>query len=358
MDELKVLFCPFYPAVPYQQRLCDALAEHQVVVRGVPSLGIERPTFADELDSWRPDVLHLHWLHPWFLEPGLVATLARSRAFLAQLKTARRQHAGLVWTAHNLVNHDQVHPRIDAAVTRRVAGSVDAIIAHGEGAREALVEFCGESIRERVHIIPMGHAIDDYENDLGPGQARDELGIGAEQTAFLFLGRIRGYKGVFDLLEAFESSALAPRAVLHIAGKTSGDRLRIRLKKRCGRTAGVQLHYGFVPDERMQVFLNGADFVVLPYREILSSAAALLAASFGRAHIAPDLPCFREVLSADGGIWYRADDPRALEQALREAHERRGEATDMGQKNLEQVRCWSWADAARRTASLYRRILA
>ncbi len=56
----------------------------------------------------------------------------------------------------------------------------------------------------------------------------------------------------------------------------------------------MTVHEGYVPDDRLDLFLNAADRVVLPYTEILTSGAAILAMSFGRPIIAPDRGALRD----------------------------------------------------------------
>jgi len=357
MNRLNVLFAPFYTAVPYQRRLADALKQHGVDVHGAPSVGLLRPRFIESFRELRPDLLHLHWLHPWFLEPGLWATLGRARDFFAQLREVRAGGAGLIWTAHNLVNHDRLHVRLDTRVTRRVALLSDAVIVHGPAAKERVVEFCGDAVSDKVEVIPLGNHIGGVPNDIDRDAARAELGLDRNQIVLLFLGRIRKYKGVFDLLRAFAEAPPGPAVTLLIAGKTHGDRARIRLKRRCKRTEQVELHYGYVQDERVQVFMNAADFVVLPYHDILSSDATLLATSFARAVIAPRLPCLTEHLHAEGGVLYDPQDPSGLKSAIRTAIARVDQAREMGRRNLEVAKQTPWSRSAELTNQLYRRVL-
>ena len=357
MSRVKVLFAPFYDAVPYQQRLSDELAPHGVEVHGAPSVGLEQPTFIEQVRELRPELLHLHWLHPWFLEAGLFATLRRTRGFLAQIREARALGARVIWTAHNLINHERLHVRVDSYVTRKVARGADAIIAHGQAARQRLVEFCGNQISERIEIIPLGHHIGESANTIDRNSARSELGLEANQIVLLFLGRIRNYKGVAELLEAFLEAAPGASCKLLIAGKTHGDEARLQLKRRCKQTPNVELHYGFVPDDRIQVFMNAADFVVLPYRDILSSDATLLATSFAKAVIAPRLACLTEYIHGEGGVLYDPGDPSGLTGAIRNAVERVGEAEAMGRRNLEVAQLTPWSRSAELTNALYRRVV-
>jgi len=103
--------------------------------------------------------------------------------------------------------------------------------------------------------------------------------------------------------------------------------------------------------------MNAADVVVLPYRHILSSGAALLAMSFGKPCIAPGIGCLADVLDASGAFLY---DPKR-EAGLFESMQRAVEAGDllgrMGAHNRERVLQWTWARAAEATKALYKRCL-
>ncbi|MDY7008651.1 MAG: hypothetical protein SWX82_33215 [Cyanobacteriota bacterium] len=42
----------------------------------------------------------------------------------------------------------------------------------------------------------------------------------------------------------------------------------------------IKLKFGFVPDKKLQEYFRAANFVVLPFKDILNSGNALLALSF------------------------------------------------------------------------------
>jgi glycosyltransferase involved in cell wall biosynthesis len=55
----------------------------------------------------------------------------------------------------------------------------------------------------------------------------------------------------------------------------------------------------------VQLFFRAADFVVLPYRDILNSGAALLALSFNRPVLVPNQGAMGELQSSAGAEWVR-----------------------------------------------------
>jgi glycosyltransferase involved in cell wall biosynthesis len=58
----------------------------------------------------------------------------------------------------------------------------------------------------------------------------------------------------------------------------------------------------FIPDDDIQIYMNAADVVILPYTDILTSGAAILAMSFGKPVIAPAVKCITETIDDKGGF--------------------------------------------------------
>jgi glycosyltransferase involved in cell wall biosynthesis len=65
--------------------------------------------------------------------------------------------------------------------------------------------------------------------------------------------------------------------------------------------------------------MNAADVVVLPYRAVLTSGAAMLAFSFDRGIVAPRLGCLLELERTGAAILYDPDAPDGLAGALERA---------------------------------------
>ena len=112
----------------------------------------------------------------------------------------------------------------------------------------------------------------------------------------MFLGLIRPYKGVEDLIEAFLKISNSNTRLL-IAGRVFGiNNYESRLNELTKSNCRIKLFLDFIPDEDIQVFLNACDIFVLPYKDITTSGAAFLAMSFGRPIIAPNISSFKEVI--------------------------------------------------------------
>ena len=112
----------------------------------------------------------------------------------------------------------------------------------------------------------------------------------------------------------------------------------------------------FIPAEELQVYLNAADVVVLPYKDILTSGAAVLAMSFGKPVIAPKLGCVAELIEEGvGGFLYDPEDEDGLLNAMRKAITANLRA--LGEYNLQKARELDWLRAAKATLEVYQRCL-
>ena len=128
---------------------------------------------------------------------------------------------------------------------------------------------------------------------------------------------MRPYKGVDALVGAFARLCpTRPEARLILAGRQAAS-LEARYIVPSPQLLLVPRH---VEDATVQYVLRAADFVVLPYRRILTSGAAALALGFGRPLIVPDLPPLLEVVRpGQEAIVYRADATDGLRDALDQA---------------------------------------
>lgn len=352
MRTLQVTFLPQWFLNPYQLKLSDHLS-----ARGVQMQRLERDSLSiiKGLILHRPDVLHLHWLHPFYETPrAWQSVLKLSLSFLG-LISLRLSGTRIVWTAHNLRHHEQESARLDRIWTRFVARHADAILAHCETAKRLVVAEFDLPNPKKVHVVPHANYIGSYENQTDRAAARRDLGLSDPAFVILFLGRVRPYKGVLELVDTFRRLQES-EAHLVIAGKSLTDEDVGLIKERIGNAANIMYLPGFVPDDRVQVFMNACDAVVLPYRDILTSGAAVLAMSFGKPCIAPRLGCIKDLLDAQGAILYDSDDPDGLPRAMASAVERRNELPAMGAHNRELIEPWSWDRMAQMTLDVYERV--
>ena len=351
---MKVLFLPDYSAAnAYQRALSDALAAVDVTVAADPTRARRILPVTEALRRHgRPDVIHVHWTEPYIAGGGSRVSRVKAWRTLLELRLARRAGAALVWTAHDLFRHDRREDPGELDFMRSLFTLCDRVIVHCSAAADVLLETLGvgETGRGKLAIIPHGHYIGAYPDAVTRAEARERLSLPSSARVISFVGWVRSYKGVWELLEAFHG-IVAPDARLVIAGEAVDGAYAARLTAAARADERVLLSIGFVPDDELQLYLRAADVVAAPFLEIFTSGSVLLGMSFGRAVIAPRRGCVTDVLDERGGILYDADDPQGLEGALRVALESDTEA--MGQHNAASLTRFDWDRVAEATRKVY-----
>lgn len=349
------MLLPTYAWNPYLRMLAATLTELGIKSNVVSSWPARMPILGAWLAQGRPDVVHLHWIHDFLGGSRGVPSRRNVRWFDWQLRLLESRGVRIVWTVHNLKGHEAGDDPNDADAHRRLIERCDAIILHCEYAREALIEMYQPSAaaRERMHVLPHGNYVKHYAVDADPVAARRELGLPADAKVFVFVGAIRGYKNVGELLDAFSRLAeLGPDARLMICGKPLPPKLGRELEERAAADARIILRLDRIPEEELSTVLRAADVAVMPFRNILTSGSAILAMSHGRPVVAPSLGCLPETLPADASILYDPDDSNGLRGALKAAAA--ANLADMGQKARDYADTLDWGPIATETAKLYR----
>jgi beta-1,4-mannosyltransferase len=346
---MRVLFLPYFPANPYQRLLMDGLSEHGVTVAGARDIW-----FLPRILSSRPDVLHVHWLHPFFIGKTRLRSMVLLCLFLAQWFVVRLMRLKVVWTVHNLRDHEKRWPAAERLVTRLVAGAAQRIIVHCPSARDGLKAIFPEISIDKCVVIPHGSYIGVYPAAVESSRAREALHLNASQTVFLSIGEIRPYKGIEEMLALFEQQRLPKDTMLLVAGRVHDATLRARLEQAAERIPQVDVRLGFIPDDEIPLYLSAADVVVSPFRDVLTSGSILLALSYGKTVVAPRIGCLADLAKDTRGFFYDADEPEGLFNALVKARSDPDERLAMGQHNLAFAQTLDWAKIGESTANAYR----
>ncbi|MFV2065164.1 MAG: glycosyltransferase, partial [Chloroflexota bacterium] len=272
-----------------------------------------------------------------------------------QLRLLKSRGVRIVWTVHNLKGHEAADDPNDASAHRRLIEHCDAIILHCEHAREALIEIYRPSVAAtaRLHVLPHGNYVQHYAVDGDAAEARRGLGLPLEAKVFVFVGAIRGYKNVGELLDAFTRlPQLGQDARLMICGKPLPRKLGRELEERAIADPRIMLRLDRIPEEELSSILRAADVAVLPFRNILTSGSAILAMSHGRPVVAPSMGCLPQTLPADASILYDPGTADGLAGALKVAAG--ADLATMGQRARAYADTLDWGPIAERTAALYR----
>ena len=333
---------------PYMSLLINALSAAGVEV-AAPVGGRSR-LWKSVFGQRRPDVVHLQWQHNYFTGATPWVALRRSTRFLIQVLGLRLARVPIVWTVHNIVNHEGRQARWELLMCRILARSVSKLIVHCEEAVE-LVAAAYRVTPRRIRVVPHGNYIGVYPEPSGKELARRELGIDTTGKVLLFFGQVRPYKGLEELLGAF-ARLEDPDIRLVLVGEPKFGMADL-LREETQRDARVIARLEFVPDDELINYIAASDLVVLPYRKSLTSGAAILAFSCARPVVAPRLGCM-QAFPSEAAVLFHPDSSDGLEGALRLALSKPLE--QMGGAASDYVGQFSWPYVANRTIEVYREV--
>jgi glycosyltransferase involved in cell wall biosynthesis len=275
----------------------------------------------------RPDVLILQWwtgtvLHT-YLALALVARALGSTVLVEFHEVLDPGEDDLVWASR--------YVRLGAPRLFRLASGY---VVHSEHDRRLVTERYGATTKPMA-IIP--HATYDHYR-----QGRRWRAAPEECCNLLYFGLIRPYKGVEDLIRAFDT--LAPHEIdrywLTVVGETwEGWTMPGELIARSRYRSRIHFVNRYVRDEEVDAHFGGADVVVLPYRRSAQSGTLHVAMHYGLPVVVTAVGGLTEAVAGYGGaVLAEPASPTTLAAALRRAADLRG-------RRFAAPR--SWADTAR-----------
>jgi glycosyltransferase involved in cell wall biosynthesis len=272
------------------------------------------------------------WRMAWSL-PRLVRRL-RPRVAHYQHSLPLRAGGRSVLTVHDLSfeREPELMPRRDRLVFRTVvprsARRADRVIAVSERTREDLADLYGIP-EERVTVIP--HGVDPV---YAPGPESVDGGF------LLVVGAIQRRKDPRAAVDAANELGMP----IVLAGPEREPQLARQL-----RDLGAELR-GYVGQEELAVLYREASALVVPSRYEGFGLPVLEAMASGTPVVAAPDPALVEV-AGDAAVFADQGD---LSGAVLHALDRRAELREAG---IARAARFSWAEAARRTADLYRELL-
>jgi glycosyltransferase involved in cell wall biosynthesis len=330
-------------ANPYNALLYDAVS-----ARG-PEVREYSPR---DLVARRPDIVHLHWPELTFLSSHRGwQSAARLIVFEALIAAARRRGTRLVWTVHNDGAHEPRDPRLHRRLERMLARQLDGVFTLSDAGAEAFRSRFGTEVP--VFHTPHGHYRAAYPLTADRHAARAELGVESEPTLVLAVGQVRAYKNLPALISAARELD-DPNLRVAVAGDPDGAGSEAALLAAAGGDPRVLLDLVLLDDARLGAWLRGADIVVLPYRRILNSGAAMLALSAGRPVVVPAVGAMPELAAIVGADWVRLYEGEFTAATLRSALEWLRGVPREAEPDLSAL---EWGGIADATVAAYLRLL-
>ena len=312
----KILFLPDAGYVnPFQQQLMRFLQGNGLKVCSAPS----RRFFATwrAVRQHRPDIIYFDWIQSFIIGRNLPVTLLKCLTFTLEiLYLTKIRRIPVLHTLHNLRNHAKRQVGIERWMYR-------FFLRHCTRIRVYSPTTITKA--RRLFGIPTDHfrVIQDvpfhyfYPNNSGFAKSRQHLGMDEYAFVYLFLGMVKPYKGLEDLIAAF-GQLNDPKARLVIAGISESAEYARQIQRLADGDPRITYHNRFVAIEDVQHYLNAAQVVVLPFRNVEHSGSMDLALSFGKPIISLETRFFAELLSHQQPLLFNHSDG-ALLDALQNA---------------------------------------
>lgn len=249
-----------------------------------------RRFFLRESSAW-----HQHWFQFSSLPTFLRANFRLSASLLYVAAGGR-----ILWTVHNERPHVERYVALNGWYCRALARLTHRFHVHN---RETV------PVLERLYRIPpsriaiLGHPpfrTHPIPKERARQGLRERYGLRTEgRTVFLMFGIIASYKGTREVADLFRDRD-PERALLIIAGPPRGNEPEYArlLRSECAWPA-VALLDRVIPEEDVNLFFCGADWVVYNHSRGLNSSAMQLAKDYRCRILAPDLEA-SSILEGEG----------------------------------------------------------
>jgi len=273
----------------------------------------------------------------------------------------------IAFTAHNVNagKRDSNDSRLNRLSLKIQYDLSDHIFVHSNGMKSELVADFG--IPEgKVSVIPFGINNTVPNTALTPAEAKQLLGLTANDKCLLFFGNIAPYKGLEYLAAAFSELLRKDGSYrLLIVGKPKGPESYWNQVRRALARGGIGDRLieiiEYVPDETTEIYFKAADVLILPYAHVFQSGVLFLGYSFGLPAIAADVGNLKEeIIEGKTGFVFKPRNPSDLARKIDEYFK-----SELFQ-NLETRRAkireyaneqYSWSTVAATTTAVYSELL-
>jgi glycosyltransferase involved in cell wall biosynthesis len=267
----------------------------------------------------------------------------------------------VVWTAHNILPHDQ-ETRLNKFWYGLLYRLTDAIILHSHNSvKECRDTFATFAAKLRLQHIPFGLPL----LDVCPASreaVRQRWGWSDDEIVIVFQGRVLPYKGLDILLQALTAESLNARIRLVFAVDLrwcgEGAQAYQTLLEAVSKMYSLEIYNEVTPAATFRDLACGADLWVLPYRSASASFTGMVALRYCTPMIVTNTGALPEMIGDDLAEWVvAAGDVAALRDTIQRFVNLTAEEREHIRERLaEQRKLFTWEEISRKTAHLYQEL--
>ena len=278
----------------YVSRFVDSLKSSGIIVKDV-----DHPLRAV---LQKIDLFHIHWPEKVFWGVGKVRGALSAIGVLLGLVLLKSKGVKIVWCVHNLDPHDR-GPKFMALwrpyiwmFTLLIDGFVTLSPSTVGLARRHLP---GLANKPGTFIWHPEYLVD---ASIDRAEWRSRNGIAPADKLFAFVGQIRRYKGIEELVKCF-SRTDDPTYRLLIAGVTWSEGTRRFLQSSAECDSRIVLKLGNLVEREFASATLSADIVILPFKKYFHSGSIIYALSCGKPVCTPTTAYATDLRDQVGHQW-------------------------------------------------------
>ena len=297
-------------------------------------------------------IVHIHWIYRFKLiwSKGKIPSIFIQFWFyfwVISLKICRIQ---IAYTVHNTVPHEKIFNN-DKKAFQYLENSADLLILLNESSFKSYSRMYPE---KQVQMVPEGPLR--MPTTIDRVEYRKRLQVAESKRLIVLAGYLRPYKGLSSLLEG--AAELPDTFAIRVAGyadRKYQDELGLILKQLKSQNIDIDIAFKRLADNEYGAFLNAADFMCVPFKEINNSGSINSALCAGVPVIIPNIPSLNWVpkgtimsipVSFDGKFDFRELFQRIAQISV-------SEYNSMTESALEWAATLSWQDVAKQHIDLY-----
>ena len=275
----------------------------------------------------KPDLVVLRYWIP-FISPSL-GTIARI--------IRKNKHTKVVAIADNIIPHEK---RVgDAMLSNYFVNSVDGFVTMSKTVMDDLDKFD----QKKPRLFNPHPLYDNFGGIIDKKEAREKLGLQADEKYLLFFGFIRDYKGLDLLLQAMTDSRIKQENIkLIIAGEFySGEEKYRQYIAEHHLSRSLILHTDFIPNTKVGLYFNACDVIVQPYKTATQSGVTQIGYHFEKPMIVTNVGGLPEIILHDKtGYVCEVNAKDIADYILKFYHENK--ANDFSPYIIEEKKKYSW----------------
>ncbi len=231
---------------------------------------------AREIIASKPDLVLVDWYQPFF-----------GACYRVILRALRKHNIRIVFLCENVVSHES--RAVDTMLTRMALDMSDGFIAFSESVEQTLRSWYPQAPIGRA-TLPLFFTRESAPVQWTRESAREHLDLD-DKRVLLFFGYIRKYKGLRNLIAAFDAvHTTHPDSFLLIVGECyeNSEEYRTLIASSKAKDS-IRWVNEYVANEEISLYYNAADLVVLPYISATQSGIVKIAFGFEKPVLATEV---------------------------------------------------------------------